>query len=112
MAQDKMTFAERMERIDTWCAISAKSVLNSREAAQYLGITPDTLYRLARDRALPSCGTGRKYYVKSDLDNYLANLGTRTRTRAEVEAEAASVLQDIRQRREERQRNKAYKANK
>ena len=36
-----------------------KRLLNTREAAEYLGIAMDTVYRMARLRELPSVKVGR-----------------------------------------------------
>ena len=36
-----------------------KRLLNAREAAEYLGIAVDTVYRMARLRELPSVKVGR-----------------------------------------------------
>ena len=36
-----------------------KRLLNTREAAEYLGIAMDTVYRMARLRGLPSVKVGR-----------------------------------------------------
>ena len=36
-----------------------KRLLNAREAAEYLGIAVDTIYRMARPRELPSVKVGR-----------------------------------------------------
>ncbi len=36
-----------------------KRLLNTREAAEYLGIAVDTVYRMARLRELPSVKVGR-----------------------------------------------------
>ena len=46
---------------------SAKEVMTLREASQYLGITPDTLYkRLIEDR-IPAFKLGNRWRFKKDL---------------------------------------------
>lgn len=56
----------------------ADAWLGTREAAEHLGIHPDTLRRAARERAIPfeQDGPGRKlYFRRSELDRWRANGG-------------------------------------
>ena len=48
--------SSRKEGSNEWVG---KRLLNTREAAEYLGIAMDTVYRMARLRELPSVKVGR-----------------------------------------------------
>jgi excisionase family DNA binding protein len=53
-------------------------VMTTKEAAEYLRTTTDTVKRLARNGALPSAKLGRGWrFRKPDLDEWLRNGGTR-----------------------------------
>jgi excisionase family DNA binding protein len=44
-----------------------KEVMTLREASQYLGITPDTLYKYLSDRSIPAFKLGNRWRFKKDL---------------------------------------------
>jgi excisionase family DNA binding protein len=51
----------------------ATDVLNPREAAAYLRVNPQTVYRLLNSGALPGAKIGRTWRVRrADLDRFLA----------------------------------------
>ena len=56
-----------------------KRLLNVREAAQYLGLEVDTIYKKARLRELPSVKVGRalRFDVKA-LDRYIEQNAIKT----------------------------------
>ena len=56
-----------------------KRLLNVREAAQYLGLEVDTIYKKARLRELPSVKVGRalRFDVKA-LDGYIEQNAIKT----------------------------------
>ena len=46
---------------------SAKEVMTLREASQYLGITPDTLYKRLSEDKIPAFKLGNRWRFKKDL---------------------------------------------
>lgn len=44
-----------------------KEVMTLREASQYLGITPDTLYKYLGERSIPAFKLGNRWRFKKDL---------------------------------------------
>jgi excisionase family DNA binding protein len=79
---------ELMEEQSRWAAIGAKSVLNSKEAAQYLGVTVDRVRHMVMDREIVCYrnSKGRVSFRKSDIESYLAS--KRFGTKEEDEAAA------------------------
>lgn len=54
-----------------------KEIMDIREAAEYLGLHPETLRDKARTRALPAAKLGRRWrFRKVELDDWLARGGT------------------------------------
>jgi excisionase family DNA binding protein len=55
----------------------SKEVMDIQEAAEYLGLHPETLRDKARTRALPAAKLGRRWrFRKVELDDWLARGGT------------------------------------
>ena len=46
---------------------SLKEVMTLREASQYLGITPDTLYKYLSQKSIPAFKLGNRWRFKKDL---------------------------------------------
>jgi len=44
-----------------------KEVMTLRQASQYLGITPDTLYKYLGERSVPAFKLGNRWRFKKDL---------------------------------------------
>jgi excisionase family DNA binding protein len=44
-----------------------KEVMTLREASEYLGITPDTLYKYLSERKIPAFKLGNRWRFKKDL---------------------------------------------
>jgi excisionase family DNA binding protein len=50
----------------------AREVMNIRQASQYLGISPDTLYKYASEEIIPAFKLGNRWrFKKSILDNWM-----------------------------------------
>jgi len=45
----------------------AKEVMTLREASQYLGISPDTLYKYLSEKSIPAFKLGNRWRFKKDL---------------------------------------------
>ena len=50
---------QKMERV--------KEVMTLREASQYLGISPDTLYKYLSEKSIPAFKLGNRWRFKKDL---------------------------------------------
>lgn len=44
-----------------------KEVMNLREASQYLGVSPDTLYKYLNEHKIPAFKLGNRWRFKKDL---------------------------------------------
>jgi excisionase family DNA binding protein len=61
-----------------------KEVMTLREASQYLGITPDTLYKYLGDKSIPAFKLGNRWRFKKDLlDRWMERKSEQTELRSE-----------------------------
>ena len=52
----------------------AREVMNIRQASQYLGISPDTLYKYVSEETIPAFKLGNRWkFKKSMLDTWMEN---------------------------------------
>jgi len=52
----------------------AREVMNIRQASQYLGISPDTLYKYVSEESIPAFKLGNRWkFKKSILDTWMEN---------------------------------------
>jgi len=50
----------------------AREVMNIRQASQYLGVSPDTLYKYVNEQKLPAFKLGNRWrFKKSKLDQWM-----------------------------------------
>jgi excisionase family DNA binding protein len=50
----------------------AREVMNIRQASQYLGVSPDTLYKYVQQGSLPAFKLGNRWrFKKSKLDEWM-----------------------------------------
>ena len=85
----KMSIDDRLKRIEELALLAAKDVLNTNDAALYLGISKEYLYRLVFLRKIPFYkGAGGKltYFAKSELNEWM--LHRRVQTQEEQEQAA------------------------
>lgn len=69
----------------------SNTMMDVKEAADYLRLTVSTVYKLTSTREIPVMKRfNRCYFLKEDLTNYL--LGGRIKTIAEIEQEAEQYL--------------------
>ena len=53
--------------------------MSLREASQYLGISPDTLYKYLGDKSIPAFKLGNRWRFKKDLlDRWIESMSERT----------------------------------
>jgi excisionase family DNA binding protein len=61
-----------------------KEVMTLREASQYLGISPDTLYKYLSEKSIPAFKLGNRWRFKKDsLDRWMERKIERTELAAE-----------------------------
>lgn len=52
----------------------AREVMNIRQASQYLGVSPDTLYKYVSEESIPAFKLGNRWkFKKSILDSWMEN---------------------------------------
>ncbi len=52
----------------------AREVMNIRQASQYLGVSPDTLYKYVSEELIPAFKLGNRWkFKKSLLDSWMEN---------------------------------------
>ncbi|HVO78945.1 MAG TPA: helix-turn-helix domain-containing protein [Candidatus Bathyarchaeia archaeon] len=52
----------------------AREVMNIRQASQYLGVSPDTLYKYVAEERIPAFKLGNRWkFKKSLLDSWMEN---------------------------------------
>lgn len=80
---------------------SERNLMNTTEAARYLGVKPSYLYKMMMRRAVPYYKPGGKlcFFAKEDLDTWLKRV--RVKSQDEIESEAMGYLVS-------RERNKRF----
>jgi excisionase family DNA binding protein len=75
----------------------SREVMNIRQASQYLGVSPDTLYKYVGEQRIPAFKLGNRWrFKKSKLDQWMEEkssqmeLGTKHRPKAATKAAAGS----------------------
>ena len=54
--------------------VDAREVMNIRQASQYLGVSPDTLYKYVSEERIPAFKLGNRWkFKKSLLDSWMEN---------------------------------------
>ena len=70
----------------------AREVMNIRQASQYLGVSPDTLYKYVSEEKIPAFKLGNRWkFKKSLLDTWMENQSLNT----EVEIGRASCRERV-----------------
>jgi excisionase family DNA binding protein len=72
----------------------SREVMNVRQASQYLGVSPDTLYKYVGEQKIPAFKLGNRWrFKKSKLDQWMeeksSQMETGTKTKPKVAAKAA-----------------------
>ena len=72
---------------------SAKEVMTLREASQYLGITPDTLYKRLSEDQIPAFKLGNRWRFKKDLlDRWIEKRSQRTDAESQSDSSPGTEL--------------------
>jgi excisionase family DNA binding protein len=71
----------------------SREVMNIRQASQYLGVSPDTLYKYVGEQSIPAFKLGNRWrFKKSKLDQWmeekssLMQLGSKRKPKAAMKA--------------------------
>jgi excisionase family DNA binding protein len=71
----------------------SREVMNIRQASQYLGVSPDTLYKYVGEQKIPAFKLGNRWrFKKSRLDQWMeeksseAEVGSLTKAKAATQA--------------------------
>jgi excisionase family DNA binding protein len=75
----------------------SREVMNIRQASQYLGVSPDTLYKYVGEQRIPAFKLGNRWrFKKSRLDQWMEEkssqmeLGTKGKSKTATKAAAGS----------------------
>jgi excisionase family DNA binding protein len=68
----------------------SREVMNIRQASQYLGVSPDTLYKYVNEQQIPAFKLGNRWrFKKSKLDQWMEDKSVATETRSGKKIKAA-----------------------
>ena len=71
----------------------AREVMNIRQASEYLGVSPDTLYKYVGENKIPAFKLGNRWrFKKSTLDGWMEQQSgeTENQTKRKAKARAAA----------------------
>lgn len=61
----------------------SREVMNIRQASQYLGVSPDTLYKYVGEQKIPAFKLGNRWrFKKSKLDQWMEDKSTEMEVKA------------------------------
>jgi excisionase family DNA binding protein len=68
----------------------SREVMNIRQASQYLGVSPDTLYKYVGEQRIPAFKLGNRWrFKKSRLDQWMEEKSSEMEPQAKRKAKAA-----------------------
>jgi excisionase family DNA binding protein len=69
----------------------SREVMNIREASQYLGVSPDTLYKYVGEQKIPAFKLGNRWrFKKSKLDQWMEEKSSQVEQGTKHKAKAAT----------------------
>jgi len=69
----------------------SREVMNIRQASQYLGVSPDTLYKYVNEQKIPAFKLGNRWrFKKSRLDQWMEEKSSEMDSQKAKKAKAAS----------------------
>ena len=81
-----MTSAERASE----SMAESREVMNIRQASQYLGVSPDTLYKYVYEEKIPAFKLGNRWrFKKSKLDQWMEEKSTMRENREKKKPKSA-----------------------
>jgi excisionase family DNA binding protein len=68
----------------------SREVMNIRQASQYLGVSPDTLYKYVNEQKIPAFKLGNRWrFKKSRLDQWMEEQSSEVDVKRSKKAKAA-----------------------
>ncbi len=68
----------------------SREVMNIRQASQYLGVSPDTLYKYVGEQRIPAFKLGNRWrFKKSRLDQWMEEKSTQMEVNSKKKTKAA-----------------------
>ena len=68
----------------------SREVMNIRQASQYLGVSPDTLYKYVNEQKIPAFKLGNRWrFKKSKLDQWMEEKSMATEPQGKKKIKAA-----------------------
>jgi excisionase family DNA binding protein len=69
----------------------SREVMNIRQASQYLGVSPDTLYKYVGEQKIPAFKLGNRWrFKKSRLDQWMEEKSTQMEVRSKKKTQVAA----------------------
>ena len=69
----------------------SREVMNIRQASQYLGVSPDTLYKYVGEQKIPAFKLGNRWrFKKSKLDQWMEEKSSQMEARSKGKTRAAA----------------------
>lgn len=82
---------ERLDKVEMWARLAAKSVLNLKDVVLLTGFSTQYLYTLTSTHQIPHYKNGNKlFFKKAEIEEWLTSF--KVKTDAEIESEAATRL--------------------
>jgi excisionase family DNA binding protein len=76
----------------TFMAADSREVMNIRQASQYLGVSPDTLYKYVTEERIPAFKLGNRWkFKKTILDQWMEQKSTMNMSSAKKKPKAAKA---------------------
>src|SRR5579872_2428411 len=76
---------------EKWTMADSREVMNIRQASQYLGVSPDTLYKYVGEQKIPAFKLGNRWrFKKSRLDQWMEEKSTEMEPQAKRKPKAAT----------------------
>ena len=70
----------------------SREVMNIRQASQYLGVSPDTLYKYVNEQSIPAFKLGNRWrFKKSKLDQWMEEKSMEQEPRGAKKVKAAKA---------------------
>jgi len=79
---------DSVERV--WTMADSREVMNIRQASQYLGVSPDTLYKYVGEQKIPAFKLGNRWrFKKSKLDEWMEEKSNQMEAKSKKKPKAA-----------------------
>jgi excisionase family DNA binding protein len=70
----------------------SREVMNIRQASQYLGVSPDTLYKYVGEQKIPAFKLGNRWrFKKSKLDQWMEEKSSQSEAKSNTRTNSAAA---------------------